>query len=531
MQEIDGSRIPSRFLLISLAIFLLVAVVVVNADLFSFPIYEDGDSAVNALQVQNAKHFQELLGNYSRWQFHHPGPAFMYVFAAGEFLFYDLTKLVPAPMNGESLVTMLLNTACMFGGIAIFASYCRNPLFLPVGLAMGLLFIYITHFMTPGFMWSSWMPFTLLFPFFFFMTAAASVAAGRGGHLPLLAVAGMLLIHGHVAQILFVTVLGGLAVAAWVYSEIGKRSLAETLMANAKPIATTGFVIAVFLLPIAVEAARHNPDNIDAIRAYMQMHPGPQQDTQTAAKYYATFLAFLREPDVLLAEQPTNLAGNFAKNRLAVAYWAFCLLLGALAWTLLRRTQSPTHRFFKLVGLEVILVSFLFIFWATRISGPLYGFNGFFFFSIHLMILLLLAALLLEGVRKHPSVRVCGVASWVVVLAALFMRPYLLNYYAGSPMIGQIMSRLPPRPNDKLELQYGLDQLLLGWGLTSAFERSGQQFCVSAPLWKGTLRPEMFCRDDKATRTVRVSGPEPCQGACVVLFQDGNSSVQLRPNK
>src|SRR6266487_3878520 len=71
---------------------------------------ELGDFAANALQIRNAKSFQELYGNYSRWGFHHPGPAFFYLYAAGEFLLRDVLRAVPSPFNAHLLVGVLIQT-------------------------------------------------------------------------------------------------------------------------------------------------------------------------------------------------------------------------------------------------------------------------------------------------------------------------------------------------------------------------------------------------------------------------------------
>ncbi len=66
------------------ALAFLAAVLLVNAGLFRTPIYEHTYYALNSLQVHEAKALRALLGNYSRWRFHHPGPAMFYVLAAGE---------------------------------------------------------------------------------------------------------------------------------------------------------------------------------------------------------------------------------------------------------------------------------------------------------------------------------------------------------------------------------------------------------------------------------------------------------------
>ena len=50
-----------------------------NAWLFSVPVYEDADMGAYSIQVEQARRFALLVGNYSREKFNHPGPAFLYV--------------------------------------------------------------------------------------------------------------------------------------------------------------------------------------------------------------------------------------------------------------------------------------------------------------------------------------------------------------------------------------------------------------------------------------------------------------------
>src|SRR4029077_9080842 len=79
--------------------------------------YETDDYAADSLQIIKAKHFRETLGQYSRYGFHHPGPAYFYVLAWGELLFSDATHLVPAPFNGQLIA--LYGLSAFFFGAAI----------------------------------------------------------------------------------------------------------------------------------------------------------------------------------------------------------------------------------------------------------------------------------------------------------------------------------------------------------------------------------------------------------------------------
>jgi len=64
-----------------------------NRFLFTRRLYEQGDAGANSILITQAKHFTLLVGNYSREGFNHPGPAYLYVQAAGEWLLDDTLHL------------------------------------------------------------------------------------------------------------------------------------------------------------------------------------------------------------------------------------------------------------------------------------------------------------------------------------------------------------------------------------------------------------------------------------------------------
>src|ERR1035437_3217278 len=107
---------------------------------FGTPIFETDDLAANSLQINRAIHLLEIYGNYSRFGFHHPGPAFIYVYAAGEALFYNLLHVVPAPENGHLLAAALLQSSFLAAAIATIARYARpnRGLFVAGAIAIAL---------------------------------------------------------------------------------------------------------------------------------------------------------------------------------------------------------------------------------------------------------------------------------------------------------------------------------------------------------------------------------------------------------
>src|SRR5262245_2882922 len=94
--------------------------------------------------------FQELLGNYSRWQFHHPNPAFFYLLAAGEYVFRDWLGMVPAPLNAQLVTLVLVNAALLFGSIEIFARQFPGTLFRPLATAAAVWLISSVNHAQPG---------------------------------------------------------------------------------------------------------------------------------------------------------------------------------------------------------------------------------------------------------------------------------------------------------------------------------------------------------------------------------------------
>ncbi len=100
---------------------LVVLLCVRNRFLFSTRLYEDADMGANSILVEQARHFTLLIGNYSRDHFHHPGPAYMYVMAAGESLFWAWLHVVPTAWNGQLLAVYALNS--LFVGLVVGVGY------------------------------------------------------------------------------------------------------------------------------------------------------------------------------------------------------------------------------------------------------------------------------------------------------------------------------------------------------------------------------------------------------------------------
>jgi hypothetical protein len=230
-----------------------------NSWLFSAPVYEDADMGAYSIQIEQARRFSLLVGNYSREGFNHPGPAFLYVQAWGEDLFYALLRVVPAAWNGEVLGLYLLSS--FFAACAVLVAYRWG------GARAGLVMLAaagIFGALHPSVFSSDWMPYEYVPAYLAFLVSVASVAGGRARDSSLAALSGWFLIHGHACFLFFVPVLSLGAIAARALPALRRRTWPVVARRVWVPAA---LISALFALPIVLELVSHWPGNF---RAYLE---------------------------------------------------------------------------------------------------------------------------------------------------------------------------------------------------------------------------------------------------------------------
>lgn len=95
-----------------------------NWSVISVDCLETGDYAANALLVEDAKEFSLLTGPYSRFKFHHPGPALFYYRALGEVL----NPIFPSAYACHVFAQYLLNALFFLSAISTILFWSSRPL-------------------------------------------------------------------------------------------------------------------------------------------------------------------------------------------------------------------------------------------------------------------------------------------------------------------------------------------------------------------------------------------------------------------
>ena len=382
-------------------LLLVVVLIGVHAEFyFQTPYYEARDFGANALQIRDAKRFEELHGNYSRFGFNHPGPAFFYVYALGEAVFFDLLKAFPAPFNAHVFTNVLLQTFFFVWAVWIVSRRTRLSGIPPLLLIFAAIhFGLVNHQLPDSAFQSIWPAHFLLLPFVCFLVAAASVAAGSERDLAPFALAGGFLAHGHVEQILFVVPLAVLALGAFLVAAAREKRLMSRAVLLA--LARAAGIISVFLLPLVIDALRGADSNLQLILHQLSAQKGERKTVAQSVVYFLTFLCRVRTPHQY-ADKLTDSSLAFLS-----AGWPFIMMWAVViggAAALLRaphRSESrPDRRFVRWLWIIFPAAVLLTLWWGVLQSGSMYGFNSYFNFAILFMPWILLAI----GVARHRRI-------------------------------------------------------------------------------------------------------------------------------
>lgn len=271
------------------------------------PFREISDGAIIEMYTLEALRGKLLVGPYSRFGWHHPGPMFFYLLAPS----YWATGLHTA---GAQAGVLLVNIAAVIIlGTALLRA-ASAPLVLVMCAAIGAYIVRVGDMVV-----SVWNPHAIVLPLAaFVVVAAAAAATADGAFLLWLAVLGSLLVQTHLAM---APIVAAISVPVFVASLKVVRRIWLRL----------AIVIIVLWMPVAVEQATHWPGNLTRIVDFFVEDAGAPavQSVPTAVRAWATAItsAFSRQFVVAMGFDYTPTAGVIA----TVAATALCGWLGLAA--------------------------------------------------------------------------------------------------------------------------------------------------------------------------------------------------------
>ena len=488
-------------MLLAATIFLLL---LLNNERYIFrtALHEYSDYASISLQVRDAKRLEELHGHYSRWGFHHPGPALIYVYALGEAVFYDALHLVPTPFNGQKIALFAL-TAFFFSAALVTASCgiggdAGRRWFLPLALLTA-----VCHFGAVGRsnflnnvgengLLSSWPPYVQIAPFLCLLAAAASVGAGNGQHLPLLILAGCFLVHTYIAQPLFVVPLiclgyGGLFLAL---RRNGTKKSAWPWRVFPRQHLFAGLILAIFTLPFVVDLFAGNPSNLPLVLEHVRFHKGEHKELLRSVLYFLHFASYTKYPN--LAHPAVfgsyDLPGIALFWRTHWRVYGLWILVIFLPWFLLRaetRQTGDRRRFIIWTYLVLCVAICLAVAWGRLQDGDMFYFTSYFYFAIYYAFTLPLAIAIAVRIEAWLGKVTAGERRTLFVARANRFGPWLLSALAAAAFL--INARGFRAGGDDLERQDALASSVESGLSANASNKSPIFLAFEHDIWESAV--------------------------------------------
>lgn len=452
--------------------------------LFSTRLYEQGDAGANSILIGQARHFTLLVGNYSRERFNHPGPAYMYVQALGEYLFKDALHVVPTAWNAHMLSVFALNSVFVAAAVAVVYGWTRS---LAGAAACFAVFAGFTV-AYPPIANSDWMPYMYVLAYMVFVLAAGSVAAGRAQDAWIFALTGWFLIHGHACFLLFVPALtvAVLAAVLWPRKHAFRASVGEFFREQRRAWVPVAVISAVFALPILVNLALHWPGDFGKYISYGGSGRAGGHSLREMLKY-ALWFWWPHRHAWLSGLAP--LVGYLVAAAAAVRF-----------------SRGPRRRFLLALLAVNVVSSLAFLFYtAVGIDNLTQYYIGYFYWSAPLITVLVIALAAVEALmgrsgagaarfasRLGTAVAVLAAAAAFVTLAVIpGTRTSTNDIDQSLPTVVATLAARAPGKTIVLHIDHP------AWVETTGFlvqaERAGVRACLDDPWFTFLMTRQFIC--------------------------------------
>jgi iduronate 2-sulfatase len=300
-----------------------------------------GDYAALELYTRLAAQGRQLLGPYSRFGFHHPGPAYFYASV-------PLYLLSGQRFTGILLTAALVNVV----SIALILRRLGRDGGLPALLSGALVLASFLSWRGPGWLFSAWNPNVAVLPFGLALVECAAFAAGRSHAAATAVLAGSFAAQTHLGC-LPATLALGLAAGALRLARVRRAAGLPALerAPRAPLIAAAAIAVVLWALPI-VEQLRPDGGNLAHILGFSSLPGEGHPAFEALAAAGAAVVGWL--------------AG--AHDASAAALLGLVVASLALAHGAARRTRQAFPAALALVTFAGVAAAILS---AARVTGPL----------------------------------------------------------------------------------------------------------------------------------------------------------------
>jgi hypothetical protein len=310
-----------------------------------------GDRAILALTARDAFSAPVLVGPYSRFYWHHPGPLYFYLLRTWSLVFGQSTVAVV-------LGATAISTAGAAGILALAYRRGGRPLLIWAALLLAGYLVAIDPIP-----YDLWNPSVTLLPFVALLLLSWSVACEDWWAMPWLALVASFAVQTHVGLVPATT--SAIAFAAggvwWRRRRAGAAMSEGERRTAARAALTSVAVVVVAWLPPLVQELTSDHGNLSALARFFAQAGSPHSlsDGLTNTGLQATLLLrSVFEPVTLRSDVHQGLTAALMIT--AVAFVAACVV----AW---RHQATDTLALLGLVALTLLVG----VYAVTRIAGPI----------------------------------------------------------------------------------------------------------------------------------------------------------------
>jgi hypothetical protein len=393
------SGVPMRSRRVALAVLfvLLVSLTAVAVARRAADAPSSSDTAVIESYTLLAGRGALLVGAYSRFQWHHPGPLYFYLLAP----FYAAAGWKAAGLNAGA-ATLAVASVALVGAILLR----RRPRLAVLTMAALALFAWRAAEATA----SPWHPHVAVLPLTGSIGAAAAVIAGAYGLLPLVAFLASLAGQAHVALMPCVLIVGAMAATRVIVSATDHNRGDRARRA----LVLTAIVLALsWALPLYEQLSASPRGNVTELWQFFIRQPHRGQPFGVALSAWADMLVGIVRPDFYPAH-----GWPFVESPVR---WAEALSLAAVAavavrgWLAFRKGDTFLTAFASLLVASAAVA----LWSATRIDERIFDHDVFWIAGIGLLMLAALVDSLLALVSAwEPGRRAAGLIAIALLAVA-----------------------------------------------------------------------------------------------------------------
>jgi hypothetical protein len=488
---------PGVVKITSVALFMLIAAAgLVAVARHARPVSSVSDTAVIESYTLYASRAQLLVGPYSRYGWHHPGPLYFYLLAP----FYVLSGKLSAGLNAGALAINLL-------AVIVIASVVWRVARGVLAVAIVAMLVVYSWRVAP-LLASPWNPHMVVFPLMALIVVAAAIVSGWIELLPLAALMGSIAVQTHLGVLPGVVAVSAIALGFAMFSAGSAVPIGRAVGILS---VTLCLIVVLWAVPVWEEMTRA-PGNLTTLwRFFFTGHRGAQT-LRNAYVAWTDMLAGILRPDLRLADgspfRRSHIRWSEGCAAAEVVLLAITATLGVRAG---RRFQAA------LSGL-LVLGAMMALWSATRIDDAIVDHEVFWISGLGT---LATATLLDAGLsalwrRRIPArLSFLACAAGVCAIGALGVHQLLLvtdRTFAPGPQqvaaatLGDALNKRIRNMNVRPLIKVDQDTWPVAAGVLLNLQKSGSPFAVDAD-WL-PMFTERAAATGHETEVVAIVGPE-----------------------